>query len=86
MKTQYITQIRSKVLKIMYIFNGEMGTLRPSLSAGISTVPVRPLRKSLSNAFEGSTLSSSLCLVSSPQRDLSCKPERIHVSKIQSFY
>lgn len=63
-----------------------MGTLRPSLSAGISTVPVRPLRKSLSNAFEGSTLSSSLCLVSSPQRDLSCKSERIHVSKIQSFY
>lgn len=86
MKIQYITQIRSKVLKVMYIFNGEMHTLRPSLSAGISTVSVRRLRKSLSNAFEGSTLSSSLCLVSSSQRDLSCKPERIHASKIQSFY
>lgn len=85
MKIQYITQIRSKVLKVMYIFNGEMCTLRPSLSAGISTVPVRPLRKSLSNAFEDSTLSSSLCLVSSPQRDLSCKPERIHVQKSRAF-
>ena len=86
MKTQYyITQIRSKVLKVMYVFNGEMGTLRPSLSAGISTVPVRLLRKSFSNAFEGSTLSSSLCLVSSPQSDLSYKPERIHVSKSRAF-
>jgi hypothetical protein len=82
----YIAQSRSKTLKILYVHFGEPCTLRHSWSAEILPVCVWPLRERLSDALEGSVISASWCLALSPQRDLSYKPEIIHVSKIQIFY